>query len=353
MDNNLTVRIAQPPGVNMSLSGPGTLYAKSLNYLDFVFSTGVETPNAIVKRDANGYANFTTARTVAGAAAIYATATGGSGTFAIDARGTNGSGAVSGISPSGTSIRGQSTSGIGVYGTSDSGEGIAAYSDTGNGGSFSTGSGFAASFFSFGGNFAEFQSADEGLRMLIDYGGNITTFGTLQAASISADNEIKTSGEDATIWTEGSGGHIYTVGGYIQTGSNFRLSNGTHTTTLSHSPTANRAIAFPNAAGTVALINPSTGTQTFSGAQAFTGAVSVTDATASTTTTTGALKVAGGLGVVGAINAGGSITASGVSNTLPNQTAVTPDSILTRQLADDRYLVNDNASSIIGLALFL
>jgi hypothetical protein len=70
-------------------------------------------------------------------------------------------------------------------------------------------------------------------------------------------------------------------------------------------------------------------------------------------TETGNQTISGTLSASGNISATGNITASGVSNTLPNQTAATPDSILTRQLADDRYLVNDNASSIIGLALFL
>ena len=81
------------------------------------------------------------------------------------------------------------------------------------------------------------------------------SFAAVGAASVSSDGDIKTSGEEATIWTEGSGGHIYTIGGYIQTGYTFNLNNGTYTTTLSHSPTANRAIAFPDESGTVATQN--------------------------------------------------------------------------------------------------
>lgn len=91
---SLTVKIAQPPGVNVSLSAPSTLYVKSLNYSDFIFSIGPEIPNAVAKRDANGYANFTTARSTAGAAAIYATATGGGDSYAINARGSNDSGGI-------------------------------------------------------------------------------------------------------------------------------------------------------------------------------------------------------------------------------------------------------------------
>jgi hypothetical protein len=117
-----------------------------------------------------------------------------------------------------------------------------------------------------------------------------------------------------------------------------------------------------------------TGNQSISGTLSVTGATTLSSLALSTPLpitsggtggdTAGAARTALGLGVEqsptfanltasGNISATGNITASGVSNTLPNQTAATPDSILTRQLADDRYLVNDNASSIIGLALFL
>lgn len=57
--------------------------------------------------------------------------------------------------------------------------------------------------------------------------------------------------------------------------------------------------------------------------------------------------------VVGEISATSDITTSGTSNRLPNQIADTSDSILTRQLADDRYYINDNASSIIGISMFI
>jgi len=65
---------------------------------------------------------------------------------------------------------------------------------------------------------------------------------------------ISTSGSDAGIYTYGSDAHIYTVnGGYIQTSSTFKITDGTFTTTLSGTQTANRAISFPNASGTIAL----------------------------------------------------------------------------------------------------
>ena len=94
------------------------------------------------------------------------------------------------------------------------------------------------------------------------FAGSVTT---------SGDASIYTSGTYASIATYGTDAHIATYGAaaYIQSRATFNLFNGTYTTTLSHSPTANRAIAFPNASGTIALINPSSGTQTFSGAQSF------------------------------------------------------------------------------------
>jgi len=71
------------------------------------------------------------------------------------------------------------------------------------------------------------------------------------------DAEIYTSGQYATIFTQGDNAYIQTNGtnAYIQTRSTFNLTTGTFVTTLSHAPTANRAIVFPDAAGTVALDN--------------------------------------------------------------------------------------------------
>jgi hypothetical protein len=100
----------------------------------------------------------------------------------------------------------------------------------------------------------EFVSADEGSVGSIGYDGSIN------GRTFQSDGDIKISGETGVIWTEGSAGHIYTISGHIQSGSTFKLNNGTYTTTLSHSPTANRAIAFPNKAGTIALTSDITGT---------------------------------------------------------------------------------------------
>jgi hypothetical protein len=129
------------------------------------------------------------------------------------------------------------------------------------------------------------------------YDASITTTGdnglistTGQTASIStsgAEATIFTNGIDAYINTTGISAHIFTSGsaaiietqgsgGYISSRSTFKLFDGTYSTTLSHAPTADRAIAFPNNSGTVALTNPSSGSQTFSGTQTFSGAVSAT-----------------------------------------------------------------------------
>jgi hypothetical protein len=138
------------------------------------------------------------------------------------------------------------------------------------------------------------------------YDASITTTGdnglistTGQTASISTSGDeasiftngtdafIGTGGASATISTNGNFAHIYTSGsdavidnqginGYIRSRSTFKLFNGTYTTTLSHTPTADRAIAFPNNSGTVALTNPSSGSQTFTGSQTFSGQVELT-----------------------------------------------------------------------------
>ena len=106
--------------------------------------------------------------------------------------------------------------------------------------------------------------------------GSISTSGVDAFIATNGVNAfIATGGTTATIFTYGADAHIYTNGAnaYIQSRSTFKLYNGTATTTLSHSATADRAIAFPNDAGTLALTS---GSQTFSGAQTFSGQVELT-----------------------------------------------------------------------------
>jgi hypothetical protein len=158
-------------------------------------------------------------------------------------------------------------------------------------------------------------------------GGSIVSeLGTIQTNGPSGI--IATSGDDASISTSGEDAHIYTNGNgsYIQTSHTFNLSNGTHVTTLSHAPTANRAIVFPDAAGTIAL-NETISGGTLAGSfttLAASGVTSVTDTTEATSTTAASLKTAGGLGVAKNIYAGGVInipdTTSSVGQILQNGT---------------------------------
>jgi len=107
-----------------------------------------------------------------------------------------------------------------------------------------------------------------------------TTGATAELYTLGVDATIYTSGTNAKIYTNGAAASIYTNGitagiytqgdnaniltygtnAYIQTRSTFNLDSGTFTTTLSHAPTANRAIAFPDAAGTLALVSGDLGT---------------------------------------------------------------------------------------------
>jgi hypothetical protein len=107
----------------------------------------------------------------------------------------------------------------------------------------------------------------------ITFDGGIVTTGTGSSISttgidsdIFTDNDdssiytlgnystIYTEGETSTIYTGGTAAHILTQGGgHIQTSSTFKISGGGFITTLSGTQTADRAIAFPDASGTVAL----------------------------------------------------------------------------------------------------
>jgi len=125
---------------------------------------------------------------------------------------------------------------------------------------FITTAGDFAAIYTSGNNAGIFTSGD--FATISTTGDFATIFTTGQYGSISTD------GDDAYISTSGLVAYISTEGAnaYIQSRSTFKLFNGTYTTTLSHSPTANRAIAFPNTSGTVALVNSA---QTFTGLQQF------------------------------------------------------------------------------------
>ena len=138
------------------------------------------------------------------------------------------------------------------------------------------------------------EGANANITTLGDYASISTTgveakfFTSGELASISTSGnsaEISTTGLYASILTNGAEAAIYTVGNlaniftlgtnaFIQSRSTFKLFNGTYTTTLSHSPTANRAIAFPNKAGTLAMIDA----ETHTGAHAFSSTTRPTSA---------------------------------------------------------------------------
>jgi len=94
-------------------------------------------------------------------------------------------------------------------------------------------------------------------------GGTTPAAGTFTQVSTVADEaKIFTSGVDAYIHTTGAGASIYTsglgatiyttgIGAYIETRDTFKLFGGTYRTTISHAATANRALALPDASGTL------------------------------------------------------------------------------------------------------
>jgi lysophospholipase L1-like esterase len=119
-----------------------------------------------------------------------------------------------------------------------------------------------------GSNFAAVGASSVTSSGTISATSSILTIGNNSNIATSGEfSSISTSGSDAFIATSGSNAHIFTQNptSYIQTSSTFKLFNGTYTTTLSHSPTANRAIAFPDKAGTVAMVDA----ETHTGAHAF------------------------------------------------------------------------------------
>ena len=162
-----------------------------------------------------------------------------------------------------------STNGVGAYVSTFGAD--AFISTSGTNASIST-SGSNADIFTVGDYATISTSGDFAHISTSGTDANITTGGTYAAIyTIGSDALISTYGENAYITTAGTNAFIATEGSsaFIQSRATFKLFNGTYTTTLSHAPTDDRAIAFPNASGTVALINPSSGTQTFSGAQSF------------------------------------------------------------------------------------
>ena len=142
----------------------------------------------------------------------------------------------------------------------------------------------------------------------------LATYG--DAAHIYTDGanaQIYTSGLNARIATGGANAHISTgsSGAYIQTRSTFKLAGATFITTLSHAATADRAIAFPDAAGTLLLANGS--------------GANLTALNASNVSSGTLAAARGGTGVsnTGTITLGGNLVTTGAFNTTFAQAATT------------------------------
>jgi len=153
------------------------------------------------------------------------------------------------------------------------------------------------------------------------------TLGAATATTVTASGVIFTTGASANISTQGTNAYIYTAGAdafiatsgtnaYIQSRSTFKLFNGTYTTTLSHSPTDNRAIAFPNKAGTVAMVDA----ETHTGAHAFSSTTRPTSEGTGTPAATSLITRADGdtrFGAVGLANTSSiSITSQATPQTI-------------------------------------
>jgi len=188
--------------------------------------------------------------------------------------------AVNGYAPGGNAVSGFSDHGVGVTAYSNSYRGLEAYSASDT----------AVVAITDDGNIFEGANAG-GTVVTINNSGAISTTGTNAAistigsdAGISTsglDASISTSGENAYIQTSGIGGairtfgtnaSIYTTGtnayistnggGWIQTSSTLKIASGAGTTTLSGTQTTDRAIAFPDANGTLALTTSNVSTAT-------------------------------------------------------------------------------------------
>ena len=215
--------------------------------------------------------------------------------------------------------------------------GVGAYVSTFGADAFISTSGTNASISTSGSNADIFTSGENATISTSGYVANIYTTGyvaniytTGYGAKIyttGAYADISTTGYEATITTEGdfarintfgSNAHIFTQGtnAHIQSRSTFKLFNGTSTTTLSHSPTTNRAIAFPNASGTVPVYTGTPATGQVLTASGTAGLTNWTSATSAATANTLVLRDASGGAAFEAITANSAIYTTGLSATI-------------------------------------
>jgi len=134
-------------------------------------------------------------------------------------------------------------------------------------------SGYDASIFTNGDSAFIYTIGANASISTIGSDAGISTSGSDASISTSGDNAyiqtsgiggaIRTFGTNASINTNGTNAHIYTNGGgWIQTSSTLKIASGAGTTTLSGTQTTDRAIAFPDASGTLALTTSNVATAT-------------------------------------------------------------------------------------------
>jgi len=245
-------------------------------------ATGATGPNSITTSTSSNLTGFIAANgtavsgATAGATAATANtlalrdATGGSNFAAVGASSVTSSGAIST-----TGINGSiSTSGydaiittVGENGYISTSGATASISTSGAEATIGT-IGSDASIYTDGANASIYTQGLDATITTSGAGASIFTQGANASIyTLGLDAIISTSGADASILTQG-------VNAYIQSRSTFKLYGGTYTTTLSHAATADRAIAFPDKAGTVAMIDA----ETHTGAHAFSSTTRPTSA---------------------------------------------------------------------------
>jgi len=255
LDELADVLITSPVAGQALMRGATTWQNRSLVSSDISDATAAATANTLALRDATGASNF---------AAVGATTVTASSDIAT----------------------------TGVSATISTGGNSSSIFTLGANASIYT-SGANASIGTVGANAIIYTFGSDASIYTAGANASIYTLGEFAAIETSgASATIGTTGEGASIYTSGIGAIIYTLGAnaYIQSRSTFKLFNGSFTTTLSHSPTFDRAIAFPDKAGTVAMIDA----ETHTGAHAFSSTTRPTSAGTGTPAATSLITTADG-----------------------------------------------------------
>jgi len=129
------------------------------------------------------------------------------------------------------------------------------------------------------------------------------TLGVATATSLASSGDISATGVGAEIYNTQGNFRTDAAGTYFRTRGTFKLYDGTYITTLSHAPSANRAIAFPDAAGTVVL---DTATQTLTNKTLTSPTLTTPALGVATATSINSANIDGSPGVVRLTDASGS-----------------------------------------------